>query len=330
MRYFATLGPNCSDLEVIKGMDELGLAGFRLNLSHSNLDDRLSWIEKVKEVNDNFEIILDIKGSEVRIRVKADFEVKVGDKTVLRPLEGKDLETGVIFIEDKVFRQLEIKDEIIIDDSNGRFKVMAFEEGGQGLVLEALLDAQIKDKKSMACSNKAFEFSGYCLDDINNMKKAGELGIYAFMLPFVRSGGDVLDLRRELEAYGLAKTKIYAKIEDDLGIDNIDDIIDTCDVVVIARGDLGNNIGLKNVGRAQKKIAKACRAKKKDFMVVTQLLDSMVQRPVPTRAEVNDIYNSVLDGATYLMLTQETAVGAYPVQAVRYMMDIAQIGEEDV
>ena len=141
--------------------------------------------------------------------------------------------------------------------------------------------------------------------------------------PFVRGADDIHTLRRAMAQAGLEQGKIMAKIENQRGLEKLDEIIQAADIICIARGDLGNSMPLWQLPSAQKRIARACRAAKKPFFVVTQLLWSMQQRAVPTRAEVSDIYNAVLDGSCALMLTGETAAGSYPVEAMDYLVKTA-------
>ena len=149
------------------------------------------------------------------------------------------------------------------------------------------------------------------------------------MQPFVRSRNDLLQVRAALAQHGLSELTVFAKVEDAEGLASVSDWLALCDVVTIARGDLGSNLPLYDLPRAQKQIASACRAAGKDFLVVTHLLQSMIHAPVPTRAEVTDIYNACLDGAACLMLTGETAQGEYGLEAVRILLEMARRGEED-
>lgn len=161
--------------------------------------------------------------------------------------------------------------------------------------------------------------------DLENLDLARELGITICMQPFVRDGADVEALREAIKERGL-DMRIFAKIESQTGLQNLDSIIETTDVVVIARGDLGNAVPLWQLPRVQKEIAEKCRAHGRPFMVVTQMLQSMVSRAVPTRAEVSDIFNAVLDGASSVMLTAETSIGEHPVEAVEYLIKTAEEG----
>jgi pyruvate kinase len=139
------------------------------------------------------------------------------------------------------------------------------------------------------------------------------------MQPFVRSREDLMEVRGALDAAGGKKIRLFAKIENMAGVNSLGELIPHCDEIVIARGDLGNAVPLWELPAVQKRIAAACRAAGRDFMVVTQMLDSMTHRQVPTRAEVSDIFNAVLDGAASVMVTGETAAGDYPVLAIRYL-----------
>ena len=161
--------------------------------------------------------------------------------------------------------------------------------------------------------------------DLKNIGLAAEYGVTGVMQPFVRNKEDLLTVREALEKAGAAHIEIFAKIENLQGVAALEELLPYCDHVVIARGDLGNAMPLWKLPGMQKEIAAKCRAAGKPFMVVTQMLDSMHERAVPTRAEVLDIYNAVLDGAASLMLTGETAAGKFPVESMEYLV---KTGEE--
>jgi len=163
-----------------------------------------------------------------------------------------------------------------------------------------------------------------CEADLADLAQAAALGVSAVMQPFVRSADDLRTVRQAMVENGLAHAELFAKVEDQTGLDALPDWMDLCDVVTIARGDLGSSLPLEQLPAAQKHIAALCRSRRKPFLVVTQLLHSMIDHPTPTRAEVLDIYNAVLDGADCLMLTGETAAGQYPVQAMEYLVRTAR------
>lgn len=161
-------------------------------------------------------------------------------------------------------------------------------------------------------------------EDKENLAIAAGRGVTGVMLPFVRGAADIRNLRQALAEAGAPQLKILAKIENLAGVQALPEFLPLVDEVVIARGDLGNAMPLWELPRCQKQLSAACRAAGVPFMVVTQMLDSMHTRAVPTRAEVSDIYNAVLDGASSLMLTGETAAGQYPVQAMEYLVRTAR------
>lgn len=163
--------------------------------------------------------------------------------------------------------------------------------------------------------------------DLLDLDAAAGQGVTAVMQPFVRSRHELEEVRAALARRGLEHLTIFAKIEDRRGWQSLPQWMDACDVVTVARGDLGSNLGLLHLPAAQKDIAARCRRAGKPFLVVTQLLHTMTEHPTPTRAEVLDVYNAVLDGASALMLTGETARGRYPAQAVRWLLDIARQAE---
>ena len=163
--------------------------------------------------------------------------------------------------------------------------------------------------------------------DRQNVRDALGCGVTGIMQPFVRSREDLEEVRGVLAENGVQKLQLVAKIENRAGMDQLAELLPACDAVCIARGDLGNDMDLWQLPAAQKQIAAVCRAAGKYFMTATQMLSSMEQSAVPTRAEVNDIFNTVADGASGVMVTGETAVGRYPVEVIRYLAKTAAEGE---
>ena len=188
----------------------------------------------------------------------------------------------------------------------------------------------IKSGKSLAIEGKAVPMPTLTESDRKNIRAAVSYGITGVMLPFVRNKEDLLALREALKEAGAGEIQVFAKIENMQGVESIKELIPYCDHVVIARGDLGNAMPLWKLPGVQKRLARECREAGKPFMVVTQMLDSMHERAVPTRAEVLDIYNAVLDGASSLMLTGETAAGSYPAQAVEYLVNTGEEALRDM
>ena len=177
----------------------------------------------------------------------------------------------------------------------------------------------LKSRKSLKIVDRSVDGPVLTPQDIQNLKLVREYGVTSVMLPFVRSGRDLRTLRAAMEELGCGDLRIFAKIENREGVAHIEDIIPEADMVVIARGDLGNDVPLWELPGVQIDLGEACKAAGKPFLVVTQLLYSMTERPVPTRAEMSDIFYAVTGGASALMLTNETAAGKYPAAAMRYL-----------
>lgn len=202
--------------------------------------------------------------------------------------------------------------------------------GGCRIMARVVRGGLIKSGKSLAIEGKAVPMPTLTESDRKNIREAVSYGITGVMLPFVRNKEDLLVLREALKEAGAGEIQVFAKIENMQGVEAIKELLPYCDHVVIARGDLGNAMPLWKLPGVQKRLARECREAGKPFMVVTQMLDSMHERAVPTRAEVLDIYNAVLDGASSLMLTGETAAGSYPAQAVEYLVNTGEEALRDM
>ena len=202
--------------------------------------------------------------------------------------------------------------------------------GGCRITARVVRGGLIKSGKSLAIEGKAVPMPTLTESDRKNIRAAVSYGITGVMLPFVRNKEDLLVLREALKEAGAGEIQVFAKIENMQGVEAIKELLPYCDHVVIARGDLGNAMPLWKLPGVQKRLARECREAGKPFMVVTQMLDSMHERAVPTRAEVLDIYNAVLDGASSLMLTGETAAGSYPAQAVEYLVNTGEEALRDM
>lgn len=326
MQYYGTLGPACGRIETLKAMFKAGMTGVRMNMSHGNLDENGHWLELLfaaaKECHvEKPQVLIDLRGPELRLG-KPDAEVVVaeGDQVIFG--EG-GLPVPKMFLDYAV-----IGDHILLDDGKLEFTVESVSGNASeedALTARVLRGGVIKSGKSLAIVGKELPMPTLTESDRKNISLASAYGVTGVMQPFVRGKDDLLTLRAALHEAGADRIEIFAKIENLQGVAALDELLPYCDHVVIARGDLGNAMPLWKLPRIQKEIAAKCRAAGKPFMVVTQMLDSMHERAVPTRAEVLDIYNAVLDGASSLMLTGETAAGKYPAEAMEYLV---KTGEE--
>ena len=325
IKTYATLGPACCTADTLSAMLRLGLTGFRLNLSHRTLADCRAWADALRAAGEatgvRSELIIDLRGGELRL----------GDLT--RPLTLRAGDTirfgkmGLPLLDEDILAALHPGQTILIDD--GAIELTVDSHDGATAVCRCIRGGRLEGRKSVTLPGVEIPRPAVSPADHADLACARDHGVTAVMQPFVRSREDLLQVRAALAQHGLSHLAVFAKVEDAEGLATISRWMDLCDVVTIARGDLGSNLPLFDLPRAQKQLAAACRAAGKDFLVVTHLLQSMIHAPVPTRAEVTDIYNACLDGAACLMLTGETAQGEYGVEAVRVLLEMARRGEKD-
>lgn len=318
MRYYATLGPSCCDTAALAALLRRGVTGFRLNLSHTPLAARTDWIDALhvaeRETGLRAQLMIDLRGPEVRI----------GDMPVPLPLaEGAAVTLGAdIPVDGDVLDALRPGMTVLLDDGAMALTVV---DGG---VCRVSRGGTLTGHKSLTLEGVDLRRPALCEADLADLSQAAALGVNAVMQPFVRSVDDLRVVRQTMAENGLADAELFAKVENQPGLDALPDWLALCDVVTIARGDLGSSLPLERLPAAQKHIAALCRSRGKPFLVVTQLLHSMIDHPSPTRAEVLDIYNAVLDGADCLMLTGETAQGRYPLESADWLIRVAQEAEK--
>ena len=224
-----------------------------------------------------------------------------------------------------VHRVLEKNTEVLLDD--GRLLLRVTKTGEESAFARVVRGGRLTGRKSIKIPGADIRLPAMTKADRQNVRDALGCGVTGIMQPFVRSREDLEEVRGVLAENGAQKLQLIAKIENRAGMDQLAELLPACDAVCIARGDLGNDMDLWQLPAAQKQIAAACRAAGKYFMTATQMLSSMEQSAVPTRAEVNDIFNTVADGASGVMVTGETAVGRYPVEVIRYLAKTAAEGE---
>ncbi len=312
---FGTLGPGCSDEDIMAEMFAQGMTGIRINLSHVMLSDCAYGIDRIKRAAERAgivpKILIDMQGPELRIgNLQEPVVLSEGDHVVF----GED----GIDLDQRILEALRVEQEILLDDGKILAKVISTD--GTRSVLEVMRGGTLLGRKSIAIVGTTVDMPALTDSDIENIKLAASYQITGVMQPFVRSADDLKAVRKVLDGFGGKDIKIYAKIENTRGMENLESFFEYADEIVIARGDLGNAVPLWELPRVQKDIAARCNKADMPFMVVTQMLSSMEHSKVPTRAEVSDIYNAVVDGAHSVMVTGETAVGEYPVEVIKYMV----------
>lgn len=321
MEYYATLGDPCARRDIIDQLFQVGMTGIRVNLSHTSLTKCAPLLEEVywpaarQAGRADAHLILDLQGPELRIgELSRPVKLREGDDVLLGD--------GGIPVPQSILQSARPGQQLSIDD--GALLLEVRRSAPAVLLCRVVRGGPLLSRKSLSLLGTEIDTPTLTPADLENLKQAGRLGVTHILQPFVRSRRDIEVLRQALGELGLDQVRIMAKIENRQGLERLDEIMEGADQICIARGDLGNSIPLWKLPAIQKDIARRCQKQKKHFCLVTQLLWSMEQRPVPTRAEVCDIYNGVLDGAGSLMLTGETAAGKWPVLSLHYLVRTAE------
>ena len=315
---FGTLGPACADADTLELMLRRGMTGARLNLSHVTLPESAAWVAALHEAGGRCgmqpKLLIDMQGPELRIgALKAPLELCEGETVSF----GADGIPVAACIRDA----LQPGQDVLLDDGKLLLKVRA---DGKAAVLRG---GVLRSRKSIALPGVTLSLPALTETDLENIAVARDYGVTGLMQPFVRGREDLVAVHQALRDAGAEHVQLYAKVENLAGLEALPTLLDAADEIIIARGDLGNAVPLWELPGVQKRIAKTCRAAFKPFMVVTQLLATMEHSRIPTRAEVSDVFNAVLDGATSVMVTGETAVGEYPVETITYLTETVQAAE---
>lgn len=322
VQIYGTLGPACSDTETLARLFAAGMTGVRLNLSHVGLPGAAEQIEHLhaaaRRCGVTPQLLIDMQGPELRVGA-LPAPLTLVDGAVVR------LGTDVP-LPPAVLPHLLPGQEVLLDD--GKLLLRVTEPLPEGALALVERGGVLQSRKSAALPGVNIHLPAMTDSDRENLRLAKDYGVTGVMQPFVRGREDLECVRGALDAAGGQDVRLFAKIENLDGVEKLAELIPAADEIVIARGDLGNSGPLWKLPALQKRISAACRAVGRPFMVVTQMLASMEQSPVPTRAEVSDIFNAVLDGAASVMVTGETAVGNYPVEAMRYLVNTVREAEE--
>ena len=312
MELYGTLGPACTGLTQLTEMFRAGMCGLRLNLSHRSLAQSGDWLALARQAaarcGKTPQLLMDLQGPELR----------VGREGLPRELpEGASLPLDKLCLPKVLAEQLRPGQSLLLDD--GKLHVAVQQDN----TCRVLRGGTLLPGKSVAAPGLTVQMPALTAADHQNLRLAPQMGVTGVMQSFVRGREDLLELRKALRDYGGEHIRLFAKVENLQGLESLESWMDLADCIVIARGDLGNAVPLWQLPAVQKRISALCRAQNKPFLVVTQMLASMESRAVPTRAEVSDIFNAVVDGASALMLTGETAAGSYPVEAMDFLCKTA-------
>ena len=325
----ATLGPATSEREVIIDMIKAGVDVFRINFSHADYEDVTERVKMIREVNEELEtniaILGDLQGPKLRVGVMAgEVVVAPGDEITFvtgEPFEGN---AERVYMNYGAFpKDVNPGERILLDDGKLMFEVVSTNKIDQ-VKAKVIQGGPLKSKKGVNLPNTNISLPALTEKDIQDAIFAISLDVDWIALSFVRHSQDIIDLQNIIKEHAEHKIPIIAKIEKPEAVDNIDKIVSYCDGLMVARGDLGVEVPAHEVPLIQKKLVLRAKKARIPVIIATQMMETMITSLTPTRAEVNDVANSVMDGADAVMLSGETSVGNYPVQVIEKMASILE------
>lgn len=329
----ATLGPACSTREVLKDMIEAGVNVFRVNFSHADYDDVKQKIELIRSLNDEFgyttAILGDLQGPKLRVGVmKEDVVVHNGDLITFQTAEDIPGTAERVYMNYKEFpKDVNPGERILLDDGKLIFEAVETDKKSE-VICRVIQGGPLKSKKGVNLPNTKVSLPALTKKDIKDAIFAIEQKVDWIALSFVRTAEDLIELQDLISKHSDHKIPIVAKIEKPEGVANIDKIVAYCDGLMVARGDLGVEVPAHEVPLIQKKLVNRAKTARIPVIIATQMMETMITSLTPTRAEVNDVANSVMDGADAVMLSGETSVGNYPVQVIEKMTQIIEAVED--
>lgn len=323
-----TIGPASGELQILTEMIRSGMDVARLNFSHGTHEEHAAMIDKIRRASEIAEkqiaILLDTKGPEIRIGSfkQSPINLKNGDIFTLTTEEIEGDQDRVTVTYQKLPQRVSPGDFILINDGLIELQVEKIE--GKEVICRVIVGGELSNRKGVNLPGIAVDLPALTEKDYDDLQFAIKHRVDFIAASFIRTASDVLDIKKVLEDGDSGHIKIIAKIESKQGVDNIDQILEVADGVMVARGDLGVEIPPEEVPLAQKLIIKKSNNQGKPVITATQMLESMTNNPRPTRAEVADIANAIMDGTDAIMLSGETAAGKYPLLAVKMMAKIAE------
>ena len=329
----ATLGPASSSKEVLRQMLIKGANVFRINFSHADYEDVKERVKIIRELNEelgfNASILADLQGPKLRVGVmKDEVFVDEGDEIIFATGERfEGTKARVYMTYDRFPMDTKPGEKILLDDGKLIFEVIST-DGKKEVLAKVIQGGPLKSKKGVNLPNTDISQPALTEKDIEDAKFAISLKVDWIALSFVRKQEDLIELQDLIKAHSEHKIPIIAKIEKPEGVENIDKIVSYCDGLMVARGDLGVEVPAQDVPLIQKQLVLRAKQARIPVIIATQMMETMISSLTPTRAEVNDVANSVMDGADAVMLSGETSVGSYPVQVIEKMSSIIRSVED--
>lgn len=335
-KIICTIGPVSDSVEVMKQLTEAGMDVMRMNFSHGNHEEHKQRLERLHQVNEelgtNVASLLDTKGPEIRTHSFKDGKVTIveGSKVTVRmeEVEGNEQEFSVNY--PLLYRDMEVGQVILVDDGYLELTVEKIDDKKKIIICRAENTHEVKNRRGINVPGVKLNLDFISKKDYADIVFGCENNVDFIAASFVRRASDVQEIKNIMKYNGNKSIKVIAKIENKEGVENIDEIIDIADGIMIARGDLGVEVPAEDVPVIQKSIINKCLAKGKVSVTATQMLESMIDHPRPTRAEVSDVANAIYDGTDAIMLSGESAIGQYPVESVEMMVKIAKTIEGQV
>ena len=329
-----TIGPASETEEMIIGLCRAGMNVARLNFSHGVHAEHQKRIDVIKKVREDLDlpiaIMLDTKGPEYRIKTFENKKINLseGDTFTFTTQDIIGNESRVSVSYDKLTEELSVGDKILLNNGLLAFEIEKIE--GSDIVCRVSCGGELSDRKSMSFPGKVMHQKYLSDQDKADIAFGVANGVDFIACSFVSGKQDLIDVQNYLKEIGAHDVELIAKIENQSGFDNIEEICDYCDGVMVARGDMGVEVPFEQLPAMQKTIIRKCTMLGKRVITATEMLESMIHNPRPTRAEISDVANAVYDGTSAIMLSGETAAGKYPVLAVRTMAKIAETTEENI
>lgn len=333
-KIICTLGPSTEDVDILRSLMLEGMNVARFNFSHGTHEEQKARLDKLvalrEELNLPIAALLDTKGPEIRLKLLKDGKafLKAGQMFTLSIGDELGDENGVCITYEDLYKDVKVGDRILIDDGLIEMTITAI--NGTDIVCQVENDGMISNRKGVNVPNVELSMPFINEKDYSDILFGIENDFDFIAASFTRTADDILEIRKILEEKNGNNINIIAKIENKQGVDNIDEIIRVSDGIMVARGDMGVEIPLEDVPVIQKMIIEKVYKAGKQVITATQMLDSMMKNPRPTRAEATDVANAVYDGTSAIMLSGETAAGAYPIEALRTMVKIAIRTEQDI
>ena len=330
----ATVGPASESKELLIQLAKAGVNVFRLNFSHGTHEDHLQRLKTIREISKeldlNLSILQDLQGPKIRTQLVENNGVvlEAGKQLIFamdENLLGTSEKVGTTYT--SMYLDVNVGERILMDDGNLEVKVISIDPTKKEVITEVIYGGILKSKKGINLPGTKVSLPCLTPKDEADLYFGLDHGVDWIALSFVRKAADIWDIKDKIKAYG-KNTRVIAKIEKPEAIDNLDEIIEASDAIMVARGDLGVEMDGAVVPYLQKVMVEKCTAAGKPVIVATQMLESMITNPVPTRAETSDVANAVLQGASATMLSGESASGSYPIKAVETMAHIHEIVEQ--